>query len=249
MSRESRPKFLLQNHFPELTRMLNRAMNRELHASLTYLAMAAYFGRDGVGLRGFADFFASLAREKRRRAYRVVDYLSQRGARVAFRPVERPASLWWRRPLSVAEDALEIERWINAKLIGTHYRALVLHDPSVIAFLERHFLQSQMEAVRARAEMVTRLRRVGDKVGVVLFDQRLRGVDGETAPPKTKVAASAEVQQQENKQQQQGADMAKYDDSLRAGTPGVPSANVAEGPAQAQGVNQEQEETRPGLYL
>ena len=172
---EPRPKFIQQNHFPELTTLLGRAVNRELHAGHAYLSMSAYFSRDGVGLRGFSDHFLSLSREKRARALLLLDYLSLRGAPVRFRPVERPLPPTWSGPLQVAQEALELERWINSRLIGAHYRALVLHDPGVIAFLERHLLQPQAEAVRARAEMITRLRRVGNKVGVVLLDQALRG--------------------------------------------------------------------------
>ncbi len=167
---------ILQNSFPELTKRLNEAFNHEMQASFTYLAISFYFNKEG--LRGFVSHFHNLARAKRERAVLVADYLAMRGCRVTYSPIRKPLpTSTYSTPLDAALEALEMERWLNAKVIETHYRALALHDPSVIVFLERHLLQSQALAVRHRGEMVTRLRRVGTKVGAEILNQLFMGME------------------------------------------------------------------------
>lgn len=48
-------------------------------------------------------------------------------------------------------------------------------DVNLCDFLETHYLQEQVDAIKEIADHVTNLKRVGEGLGVYMFDQKLRG--------------------------------------------------------------------------
>lgn len=60
-------------------KLMMSQVQKELTASLTYLAMGAHFSRDCVNRPGFAKFFFESASEERQHAIKFIDYLTMRG--------------------------------------------------------------------------------------------------------------------------------------------------------------------------
>lgn len=46
-------------------------------------------------------------------------------------------------------------------------------DPNLCDFLETHYLQEQVDAIKEIGDHVTNLKRVGEGLGVFMFDQKL----------------------------------------------------------------------------
>jgi ferritin heavy chain len=58
---------------------MRRQIQKEMEASITYLAMAAHFSQDTVNRPGFANFFFNSASEEREHSMKLIDYLLMRG--------------------------------------------------------------------------------------------------------------------------------------------------------------------------
>merc|ERR1712170_120384 len=151
---------------------LNEQINAELTASYVYRSMAAYFDRDDVALPGFRDFFKKSAEEEAEHAQIFIDYLNQRGGRVSFKPIASPKNEWT-TALEALEDALALEKDVNEKILRMHSIADGANDPQMTDFLEGTFLKDQVEAINALADKITNLKRVGDGLGVYMFDKNL----------------------------------------------------------------------------
>merc|ERR1719228_2372878 len=70
--------------------MINKQINMELYASYVYMAMACYFDRDDVALKGFSKRFADGSIEEREHAQKLINYQNMRGGRVVFQDVANP---------------------------------------------------------------------------------------------------------------------------------------------------------------
>lgn len=74
-------------------------------------------------------------------------------------------------------DALAVERFVNAQLLKLHAHAdAVENDPHLAHFLEHEFLEEQIESIKELANHVTRLSSFSDKsyhLGEYLFDEKL----------------------------------------------------------------------------
>lgn len=152
---------------------LNAQLNAELTASYVYEALAAYFDRDCVSLKGFHKLFKDSADEERKHARAFVDYINLRGGRVVFAPIAAPAKSEW-TPLEALEEALSLEKNIHGKLLELHDVASESDDPQLCDWLESEFLGEQVEANRVLAGHIANLRRCGEGLGVFLFDKELQ---------------------------------------------------------------------------
>merc|ERR1712004_309878 len=92
-------------------------IKKELDASHTYLAMAAYFGRDDVSYRGFAKFFMKASDEEREHAVKLVNYLNLRGGYPRIKGVDKPIATW-DSPVVAIQEALRLEREVNSALLS-----------------------------------------------------------------------------------------------------------------------------------
>ena len=105
---------------------LNKQINSELHASYTYLAMAAYF--DGEELPGFASWFKAHSIEETGHAMRIYDFINRRDGRVTLMGISQPASAY-ASPVEVLETALEMENQVTQQI----------HDLFEISIAEKEF--------------------------------------------------------------------------------------------------------------
>ncbi|KAL9549360.1 hypothetical protein MBANPS3_005245 [Mucor bainieri] len=140
-----------QNFASQSEEALNQQVNTELQASQVYLSMAAWAQHSSVALP---------------------DYINTRGGRVVLRALQAPETDW-KSAKNAIESALQLEKDVNKSLLNLHKIADGQGDPQMCDFIESVYLAEQVEAIKKLADMVTQLNRVGEGLGVYLWDQQL----------------------------------------------------------------------------
>merc|ERR550532_3638486 len=100
--------------------MINKQINMELYASYVYMAMACYFDRDDVALKGFVKRFRENSEEERGHAMKLMDYQNMRGGRVVLQDVCKPQAQEWNSAAHAIECQLELEQTVHKALIELH---------------------------------------------------------------------------------------------------------------------------------
>eukprot|EP01094_Clydonella_sp_ATCC50884_P010267 TRINITY_DN1983_c0_g1_i1.p1 TRINITY_DN1983_c0_g1~~TRINITY_DN1983_c0_g1_i1.p1 ORF type:complete len:169 (+),score=87.53 TRINITY_DN1983_c0_g1_i1:79-585(+) len=159
-----------QNFSDEAEQGINAQIQMEQYASQMYLSMAAFFERDEVALPGFQGFFQKSAEEEREHASKLVAYLNKRGGRVKIGAIKEP-KIEWGSALEALEDALALEKSVNESLLKLHAVASAKGDAQMCDYLEGEFLKEQVEGEKEIADMITRLKRVGEGLGVFMYNK------------------------------------------------------------------------------
>merc|ERR1712014_132175 len=163
-----------QNFHSDNEALINKQINMELYASYVYLSMSAYFARDDVALMGFSKRFRAASAEEAEHAHKLVDYQIMRGGRVVFREIAKPSMDEWGTALEAIEASLELERTVNESLISMHRTASDNNDGQMTDFLEGEFLKEQVEAIKEIGNLVTKMKRAGDGVGLYMIDKDMQ---------------------------------------------------------------------------
>jgi len=160
-----------QNFHAEVEAAINKQINLELNASYVYLSMAAYFDRHDVALEGHAKYFHEQSKEEGEHARKLIKYQNMRGGRVVFQDISRPTTDDWQSSLNALESALQLERTVNQSLLDLHKLSDGHGDAQCCDFLEKEYLEEQVEAIKKLAELVTNAKRAGLGLGEYLFDK------------------------------------------------------------------------------
>merc|ERR1712112_695298 len=163
-----------QNFHSDNEALINKQINMELYASYVYLSMSAYFARDDIALMGFSRRFRDASAEEAAHAHKLVDYQIMRGGRVVFREIAKPSMDEWGTALEAIEASLELERTVNESLISMHRTASDNNDGQMTDFLEGEFLKEQVEAIKEIGNLVTKMKRAGDGVGLYMIDKDMQ---------------------------------------------------------------------------
>ncbi|CAN6710021.1 unnamed protein product [Malus baccata var. baccata] len=181
------PQFSLarQKYTDESEAAINEQINVEYNVSYVYHALYAYFDRDNVALKGFANFFKESSEEERDHAEKFMEYQNKRGGRVKLQSILMPLSEFDHPEkgdaLYAMELALSLEKLTNEKLLHLHSVAEKNKDVQLTDFVESEYLTEQVEAIKKISEYVAQLRRVGKGHGVWHFDQALLNGDAVAA--------------------------------------------------------------------
>merc|ERR1712218_511921 len=132
-----------QNFHEECEALINKQINMELYASYVYLSMSYYFARDDVALHGFAKYFKKNSNEE------------------------------WGSALEAFESALELEKTVNQSILDLHASGTKNNDPHFCDFLESDFLTEQVDDIKEKSDMITKLKNVGPGLGVHILDKEL----------------------------------------------------------------------------
>jgi ferritin heavy chain len=162
-----------QNFSDACEKAINAQINMELSASYTYQTMGFHFDRDDVALPGFSGFFRKSSGEEREHAEKFMSYMNKRGGRIVLGDVKAPTKTTWATGLEAMQDALELEKSVNASLLALHKCADTNGDAHFADFLESEYLDEQVEASKELGGYVTQLKRVGAGLGEYTFDQEL----------------------------------------------------------------------------
>ncbi|XP_054509870.1 ferritin heavy chain A-like [Agelaius tricolor] len=166
-----------QNYHRDCEAAVNRMANMELYASYVYLSMGFYFDRDDVALSRLSRFFLEQSREEREHAEGLLRFQTNRGGRVLLQDVKKPERDTWGSALEAVEAALQLEKSVNQALLELHALAAEKGDPHLCDFLESHYLDEQVKAIKALGDHATNLRRLNNGggassgLGEYLFDR------------------------------------------------------------------------------
>ncbi|XP_031677792.1 ferritin, middle subunit-like isoform X2 [Oncorhynchus kisutch] len=145
-----------QNYHHDCEAAINRMINLEMFASYTYTSMAFYFSRDDVALSGFAHFFKENSDEEREHADKLLSFQNKRGGRILLQDIKKPERDEWGNGLEAMQCALQL----------------------LCNFLETHYLNEQVEAIKKLGDYITNLTKmdaVKNKMAEYLFDKHTLG--------------------------------------------------------------------------
>jgi len=151
---------------------INLQINAELQAGYSYLALSQYFSRSDVALPNIAKFFEKSSDEEMQHAKNFIEYQNKRAGTCVFTNINA---------YNVPKDgitaecafkkALEWEENIQKMLIELHDSGE--NDPHLQDYIASNFLDEQVQAIHMLNCKITKLKRVGDKVGLYMFDRDL----------------------------------------------------------------------------
>ncbi|KAJ7989921.1 hypothetical protein DPEC_G00309500 [Dallia pectoralis] len=163
-----------QNFHRDCEAAINRMINMELYASYTYTSMAYYFARDDVALPGFAHFFKETSDEEREHADKLLSFQNKRGGRIFLQDIKKPDRDEWGTGLEAMQSALHLEKTVNQALLDLHKISSDKVDPHLCDFLEKHYLNEQVETIKKLGDHITNLTKMdstNNKMAEYLFDK------------------------------------------------------------------------------
>lgn len=157
---------------------LNDHINVEFTASYAYHALFAYFDRDTVALKGFAEYFKKQSAEERDHAEEFMKYQNKRGGKVVLKPVAVPEMQFTRvdgtsDALYAMELALQLEKFVYGKLKQLHALGGEATDPQFCDEIEK-YLGGQVDSIKSISGYVAQIRRLGTGHGVWDLDRALQ---------------------------------------------------------------------------
>merc|ERR1712200_162 len=162
-----------QNYHEDCEALINKQINMEFYASYVYLSMSSWFNRDDQALHGFAGHFKTESGEERAHGMKLMEYQTKRGGRVVFQDIAKPTTMDWGSPLEAMEAALELEKTVNQSLLDIHKVAGDKGDGHRGDFLESEDLSEQVEGIKAVGDLITKMKRAGDGLGLHIIDKEM----------------------------------------------------------------------------
>lgn len=159
----------MKGEYKMIGKKLQDAINNQIQAEMSsahlYLAMSVE--SEEKNLKGFAHWLKLQYQEENSHAFKLIDYLLERGGSVKLQAIEAPASDFG-SPVELFEKVLAHEIHIS-KLINKLYEvALEEKDYAAQIFLQ-WFITEQVEEEANASAVLERLKFVGDKGGSLLY--------------------------------------------------------------------------------
>eukprot|EP00118_Oscarella_pearsei_P024404 m.305979 g.305979 ORF g.305979 m.305979 type:complete len:174 (+) comp40873_c0_seq1:105-626(+) len=167
----SKKSQIRQNFHEESEAGINKQINMELYAFYTYRSMAYYFDRDDISLHNVAKFFKKNSDEELEHADKLMKFQINRGGCIVLQDIKKPERERWGTALDAVQAALELEKEVNQALLNLHKIGSKHEDAHMTDFIEEHYLDEQVDAIKELGGMVTNLERVGTGLGEYQFDK------------------------------------------------------------------------------
>jgi ferritin len=154
----------------KIEQAFNDHLNAEFYSSYLYLAMANCF--TAKNLDGMASWMRIQAEEERMHAMKFLDFINQRGGRVALQQIDQPP-LDWSAPLEAFQQAYDHELEISSKINTLVDLATKEGDHAAVNFLQ-WFVSEQVEEEANALAIVAKLKMIGDNLmGILMVDAQL----------------------------------------------------------------------------
>merc|ERR1711944_256217 len=124
-------------------------------------------------LHGFADHFKKESNDERAHGMKLTEYQTKRGGRVVFQDIAKPTTMDLGSPMEAMEAALELEKTVNQSLLDIHKVAGDKGDGHLCDFLESEYLTEQVEGIKAVGDLITKIKRAGDGLGLHIIDKEM----------------------------------------------------------------------------
>ncbi len=163
---------------PEITKLINEQINKELYSSYLYLDMSGYYS--DKSLEGFENWFYIQAQEERDHAMLFRTYLLNNDEKVVLTSVAAPESNYndFKEPLLAT---LEHEKTVTASINNIYAVAYQERDFRTMQFLD-WFVKEQGEEEKNSSDLISKFDLFGnDSKGLYMLNQEL-GTRVYTAP-------------------------------------------------------------------
>lgn len=162
---------------PECEAAVNKQINAELSLSYAYLAMASYFSRDYIALKGVATHFKAASEEERTHGQKLIDFQHMRGGTVTLQTILQPETEYGHpdksAPLHALEIALALEKMNYDNLLEIYNTANKHNDVLLLGCMEE-LLKDQGQDVKKASDLVGLFRLLGtSNSGILHFDHKL----------------------------------------------------------------------------
>ena len=104
----------------------------------------------------------------------MMEYQARRGGKTVFQDIARPTTMEWGTALEAMEAALELEKTVNQSLMDLQKAAEGKGDSHLGDFVD-DFLEEQVTGIKAIGEMITKMKRAGDGLGLHIIDKEMMG--------------------------------------------------------------------------
>ena len=153
-----------------LEEAINSQINAELHSAYIYLSMSAYF--ESENLSGFANWMKVQFEEEQFHAFKMFNYLVERGGRPILTKIEGPQTDW-DGLIDVFETTLEREQLITSLINNLADLAQEEKDRAALAFLQ-WYIEEQVEEESNVETILNQLKFIeGKGHGILMLDREL----------------------------------------------------------------------------
>lgn len=149
----------------KLQEAINNQIQAEMDSAQIYLAMSVY--SESKNLRGFAHWLKSQYQEETGHAFKLLNYLIERGGVVKLQAIPAPAAEFG-TPVEVFEKVLAHEIHITSLINKLYELAIQEKDYALQIFLQ-WFIEEQVEEEGAASTILERLKMVGTSNGSLLY--------------------------------------------------------------------------------
>ncbi|MBI5722536.1 MAG: ferritin [Planctomycetes bacterium] len=153
----------------------NNQIKEEMFSAHLYRSMAAWF--ESLNLRGYAKWMRVQAGEEDAHAAKFFDFIIERGGRVALQQINQPPHSW-NSPLEAFGAGQGHEEHITRRINFLVDLARAEKDNAAENFLQ-WFVAEQVEEEANAAEIVGKLRMIGNSAGGLLVLDHHLGKRGE----------------------------------------------------------------------
>merc|ERR1712228_378527 len=87
--------------------------------------------------------------------------------------INKQITMDWGTPVEAKEAALELEKTVNQSLLDLHKVAGDKGDGHLCDFLESEYLAEQVEGIKAIGDLIVKMKRAGDGLGLYLIDKEM----------------------------------------------------------------------------
>merc|ERR1711862_257927 len=159
-----------QNYHEECEALVNKQANMKLYHGYVYMSMYTYFTRDDLALPGFANFFKKASEKEWFHGAALMKYQTMRGGRVVLQDITKPDTLEWGTPLEAMTKMLDMEKKETQELQTLYTTAMTKGDFHLVYFIQ-NFMKKQITNIKLIADLVTKVRTVGDGPGLYMVDK------------------------------------------------------------------------------
>ena len=164
----------------KIQKAINDQINAEFYSSYLYLSMAAYF--EAENYKGFAAWMRMQAEEEKMHAYKLYDFINDRGGRVLLAAIDAPPTEF-KSVQDVFEKTLAHEREVTARIHKINALALDVKDYATTAHLQ-WFITEQVEEEATAEDILNQIKMVDGKAGSLFYiDRHMAKRQGAAAEP------------------------------------------------------------------
>ena len=144
---------------------INNQIQAEMDSAYIYLAMSVY--SEAKNLRGFASWLKAQYQEETTHAFKLLNYLVERGGTVKLQTIAAPATDFG-SPVEVFQKVLAHEIHITSLINKLYELAIAEKDYAAQIFLQ-WFIAEQVEEEGNATAILERLKMVGTSNGSLLY--------------------------------------------------------------------------------